>query len=467
MKHLLLFPLLLTLFSGLGTAQTTPYLNQDCVGAVPLCYGRYELPYSFTGEGTVDELHDYYLNNSTFCLEQGENNSAWYKLQFDAPGQLVFLIEPYSSDDYDFALFDMTGRSCVDIVNSTAPHLRCTFSLGQGQSTGLAFDSVATSADPNGSHVLAPLDVDSGDVIYLVIDNFTRNGEGFAIDFTGTTAGMTSDDSFYVTSGYTTLLPDTIKVDMFFNQSFYCGTLSTDFSEFILVTDLGDTLDVLSVDCDSTLSKVTVNTLYPVNPVVSVTVYYKDGFDGNILISQCGGAELNGTPKTFEARNAPGKLDFSHLQVSNTFTFTPIADIIGTTHWYVNDTLRYVNAPNHGYSLPLNAYQPYRVCLEADYGYLKDSVCKSFYITGLADLAPYDAFTIYPNPAQNEVTITLPYGAKTIEVMDLSGKVVQGFEGIATGQTVTFNTVGLPQGLYFVRVAHTKGIATQKLQVLH
>lgn len=460
---------LITLFSliALQSVWAQGYLNQDCVGAVPLCLSRYELPYSFSGQGTVDELSGYYDHDSTFCLLNGENNSAWYKLKFNSTGQLVFNILPYGLDDYDFALFDMTGLSCADILSSTAPFVRCNYAAGSGDTTGLAYGSMMMSAGANGEDMLAPLDVDSGDVVYLVIDNFTTNGAGFAIDFTGTTAGIISDDSFYVTSGYTTLLPDTIKVDMFFNQSFYCGTLSSTFDEFTLVSDLGDTLQILSVDCDSTRNKIVVNALYPANPVTSVEVFYQDGFDGNIIIAQCGGAELTGTPKTFEARNAPGMLDFNHVQNSNIFTFTPASPIIGGVKWYINDSAVYVNAPDYGYEFALDANLPYKVCLEADYGYLKDTVCKNYYITGLADLNANSAFSMYPNPAHGEVNINLPFGANTLELTDINGKTVRQLANVPVGKTLVIGTADLPDGLYLVKVAHSMGIAIQKLQVLH
>ncbi len=68
---------------------------------------------------------------------------------------------------------------------------------------------------------------------------------------------------------------------------------------------------------------------------------------------------------------------------------------------------------------------------------------------------------------ESEATITLPYGAETIEVMDISGKVIARFGDVQIGQQITLNTIDMPQCLYFVRVQHPYGIATQKLQVIH
>lgn len=463
------FVLILSTILFFAAAYAQPvYDNQDCVGAVPLCYGRYELPYTFSGIGNEEELFSLYdVGNPDFCLINGENNTAWYKLQFTSSGILLFTIDPISQqDDYDFALFDVTGKSCADIPTNVAPYVRCNYSLSIGNATGLALGSTQVSSGVNGDHLLAPLSVDSGDVIYLVVDNFTYNGGGFVLDFAGTTANMISDDSFYVTSGYTTVMTDTIKVDMFFNQSFYCGTLSNDFSEFSLTDDTGYPLNVIAVDCDSVSRRVTVTTLHPTHVVTSVTVGYQDGFDGNIIIAQCGGAELMGTPKTFEVRNGPGKLDFSHTSDADTFWFTPIAHPSALLRWYVKDTLQTMYNTHLLRKVFLTA-KPYRVCLVADYGYTTDSVCKYFSTTGIGTIEASKAFTLYPNPAQGELSINLPYGAKHIEIMDVSGKVAKRFDGAAIGQTVVLHTGDLPQGLYLVKVTHTKGVATQKLQVIH
>jgi hypothetical protein len=279
--------LFIGLFGSNTIAQILTYPSQDCVDAITLCNKRYDFPVKVQGSGSTQELYDLYLLNPNFCLINGENNSVWFKFVIDSPGTIVFSIEPNSlMDDYDFAIFDVTGKTCGAITTNTAPFVRCTYSLSTGVPTGLAYGSIGTSGSPNGPSFLAPLVVDSGDVYYLVIDNFTRNGIGFSIDFAGTTAGMTSCDSFRI-------------------------------------------------------------------------------------------------------------------------------------------------------------------------------------YTGVEKLAEIEQFKVYPNPTQGEVSILLPYGAQTIEVVDISGKVLRHFTDVAVGQQVSLNTIDLPQGLYFVRMQHQYGIATQKLQVIH
>lgn len=464
MKHCLHSLLATLLFFQSAFAQLP---NQDCIGAIQLCNGRHELRQNVSGRGLVNDLDSLYLFNNNFCLLNGENNSVWYKMEFGSQGMLVFSIEPISNaDDYDFALFNATGYNCSDISSGIAPFVRCNYALTMGTPTGLAYGYSDVSASPNGDALLAPVPVDSGEVFYLMVDNFTRNGQGFAIDFVGTTAVMISEDTLAVSQGYSTLLPDTIKTDLFFNRAIDCGSLSSDFSEFTVVDDNGNNLRILSVSCNAPTGHVTINTVNPPQPVTYITVTFKVGTDGNSIASNCGNP-LATNSKLYSVRNAPGVLDFNHVQVSNIFTFTPVAPVIGNVEWYINFVPVGTNAINQSYTLPINVYQPYVVCLEADYGYVKDSVCKYYYITGLDDLMASHAFIIYPNPARGEVSISLPFGASTLEIMDINGKTVRQFTNVPVGKTMVIGTTDLPEGLYLVRVAHSNGIAIQKLQVLY
>lgn len=195
MKYILLFPLALLWHSLQLQAQIDPTTIQDCIGAPALCFSRYEVPITFRGQGKVHELDSLVAFDTTFCLHNEENNSTWFKFEVATAGDVVFSIEPSALDDYDFAIFNLTGYTCADIVSGAAPYVRCSYAFTQGTNTGLAYDSVGVSAAENGNRFLSPLSVDSGEIYYVIIDNFTRNGGGFVLDFTGSTASTTYCDS--------------------------------------------------------------------------------------------------------------------------------------------------------------------------------------------------------------------------------------------------------------------------------
>ncbi len=75
-------------------------------------------------------------------------------------------------------------------------------------------------------------------------------------------------------------------------------------------------------------------------------------------------------------------------------------------------------------------------------------------------------FNIFPNPAQNEVTISVPSNIeiKTVELLELSGRIIQQWSNLKPGDNVIgFDSV-LP-GIYLIKVKTDLGIITQKLIV--
>lgn len=93
--------------------------------------------------------------------------------------------------------------------------------------------------------------------------------------------------------------------------------------------------------------------------------------------------------------------------------------------------------------------------------------------TGIEDLTnTVSSFSIFPNPANDNVSINLDLKETSIlliDVTDITGKQVaiiseEKQNGIVTKQ---FNTAVLPNGNYFVRVKMNGKITTQKLTINH
>ena len=104
---------------------TTPTV-QDCWGAIPVCQTTYNEVISYSGTGAVVDVPTG-LGCPKFCLGSGEMNGVWYRFTAQTTGLLDFRITPYnSSDDYDWALFNLTSNSCSDLpnINSISPNLQ-------------------------------------------------------------------------------------------------------------------------------------------------------------------------------------------------------------------------------------------------------------------------------------------------------------------------------------------------------
>lgn len=164
--------------------------NQDCVTAAPICSSS-TFAGASDGSGSVVDLN----SSNDDCLV-GENQSSWIYFEISSPGDLEFVISPSNgSDDYDFALWLYPGG-----VGQTCPPAngdvdRCSYGAGTGLNTsydtGLGQGATDTSEGATGDNWVAPLTgLNVGDVIYLLIDNYSSTTSPYELDFTGTTAGL-------------------------------------------------------------------------------------------------------------------------------------------------------------------------------------------------------------------------------------------------------------------------------------
>ena len=78
------------------------------------------------------------------------------------------------------------------------------------------------------------------------------------------------------------------------------------------------------------------------------------------------------------------------------------------------------------------------------------------------------SFVIFPNPANNYITISTPYnipGKTKIILYDVIGK--QLTASILTGSIEKINTADLPNGAYLLKIVNNGTIATQKVLIMH
>ncbi|MFA6925262.1 MAG: hypothetical protein WC223_13535, partial [Bacteroidales bacterium] len=165
---------------------------QDCGGAIPVCQYTFVQNQSWTGYGNLQDQ----VNGS--CLTP-ETNSVWYKFTVQTSGNLSFLITPSNSlDDYDWALFNLTGSSCSNIGPSKI--VSCNSSGNPLGETGMSTAKGGTS-DNNGPSSGSPpsnvnpynrdLSVTAGQTYYLCIENFNgATSQGYTLDFSSSSASI-------------------------------------------------------------------------------------------------------------------------------------------------------------------------------------------------------------------------------------------------------------------------------------
>ncbi|MDC9721849.1 MAG: hypothetical protein PSN34_03635, partial [Urechidicola sp.] len=171
------------LFLVLSSVFTYSQSPNDIDGATAIC-GDIDFTYTPTGPG----VDDFLTNANPTCLptDPVESQSIWLRLTFDTGGSLEFTLIPNNNtDDYDWALFDITTAP----PNSTGTQLRCssTMFLPPNGATGLGNGATDISEGPgSGDGFLAPVNVNAGDVLLLFINNWSSSTSGFDLSFGGT-----------------------------------------------------------------------------------------------------------------------------------------------------------------------------------------------------------------------------------------------------------------------------------------
>ena len=170
--------------------------EQDCLGANYVCSNVF-----------VQESYPPAPGNFPIQLPPGvclDNalNVIWYTFTVQEAGNLSFILTPESgTDDYDWALFDLTNASCDDISSSPELVVSCN-SYGQFGTNGPTGISTSNGGvgnlngpgDLNGPPFNADYPVLVGQTFALLVQNWTGSFDGYTLDFSETTAGIFTNE---------------------------------------------------------------------------------------------------------------------------------------------------------------------------------------------------------------------------------------------------------------------------------
>ncbi len=180
-----------------------PDPQADCPEAVVLC------DMSGFSVGNLSDVGDIIDEMTGPCVDENagqqfEQASTWYTWVADESGTLTFTITPTNpidpQEDLDFVLYRLPG-GLGDCDNREA--IRCMLSGEQGTNdpntnlslpcfgpTGLREGETDVNefagCSPGDNNFLAPVDMVSGEAYALIVNNFSRSGFGFDIEFGGT-----------------------------------------------------------------------------------------------------------------------------------------------------------------------------------------------------------------------------------------------------------------------------------------
>lgn len=167
--------LLVLLFCAISASAQVP-TTADCLGAIPICQNQYSYNLSPSGSGNYPNE----INNVNSCLGTGELNDTWYTFTVQQSGNLCFSITPNaSSDDYDWAVYNLTTNNCSDIYNNGALEVSCNYDPAPG---------VTGPNGQSGPQNEPCIPVTAGQTYVINVSNFSSTTNGYTINFAQSSA---------------------------------------------------------------------------------------------------------------------------------------------------------------------------------------------------------------------------------------------------------------------------------------
>jgi gliding motility-associated-like protein len=265
--------------------------EQDCANAVSVCQQSYTQANSYSGIGANQEL-------SGTCLSGGETNSVWYTFTVQNPGTFTFTLNVNNTDDYDFALYNITSIGCAGVPSATP--VRCNYSATTGP-TGLtlpASSSSTLSVGSSGSSTMPGVNVTTGQTFALIINNFTANTNGYSVAFGGTAQIF---DNTPPSFGAATRPCNSSFVNLAFSEPVQCTGILTNGTNFTIAGPGGINVPVTSASGNlcSTGAAVTSMATINFNSAGLPTGTYTINLAANTISDNCGNAMANGQSTTF------------------------------------------------------------------------------------------------------------------------------------------------------------------------
>jgi len=290
--------------------------KQDCLGAMPICQNVYSVPTTSTGSGNYQ--NEIQAGGGT-CLAPPGQNEVWYVFTVQASGNLSFLITPnVSTADYDWQVFNITGKTCADIFTDPSLSVSCN-SSGQRGNTGPNGGSGLSTQGPGiGTPFNAVIPVLAGETYVINIEDWYATS-GYTINFSASTATI-----------FDNVPPTLLSVD---SVSCNAASLKFRFSERVLCNTVQDADFTLTGPGGQTLSGVTGQAcavggtqegVYTINisPAISTSGVYSLNLVGGsgFVTDLCGNVALPGSITFTLNCSPPGPCTGSTLAASSVST---------------------------------------------------------------------------------------------------------------------------------------------------
>lgn len=227
----------------------------------------------------------------TPCNQPGaiflDKNPYWYKFTCYTSGTLGFTITPNNlNDDYDWQLFDVTGKNPDDVYTDKSLFVACNWS---GRS-GITGASAAGTGSVNCAGTTYPLfsvmpSLIKGHNYLLLVSHYDDTQTGYGLAFGGGTASIT--DTLTPRLQSASINCDGTHITVKLNKKMKCSSLATDGSD-LLISSGAVISSVVGNGCANSfdVDSVTLILNTPLQPG-NYTVSAATGSDGNTLLDNC------------------------------------------------------------------------------------------------------------------------------------------------------------------------------------
>ncbi len=290
LRRLSIFIIILFLLSAVTNAQTTPCstLGQNPQTAFPVC-GTAVFHQDSVPICGGRQLASLCVDDTLYT----DLNPYWYKFTCFVSGKLAFFITPNTiTEDYDWQIFDVTGKNPQDIYTDTSTFVACSWSGVPGV-TGASEDSGGVSLveceGPFQNRFTSLPNLIAGHNYLLLVSHFENTQLGYGLSFGG--------------AGNTAVITDTLPPHMFtasratcdgtkilvkLNKKMKCSSLAANGSDFIINPAVATITNAVGIGCSGAFDMDSVLLTFNAPlPFGNYDLIAQNGSDANTILDLC------------------------------------------------------------------------------------------------------------------------------------------------------------------------------------
>ena len=216
-----------------------------------------------------------------------DKNPFWYKFTCFTTGTLGFAITPNTPEDYDWQIFDVTGRNPDDVYTDPGLIVAYNWSAEFGVTGTSASAGNLRECDGPGVPLMSKMPtLIAGHNYILLISHFTDTPNGYGLSFGGGTANITDPKEPHMESSRAAC--DGTRSTIKLNKRMKCNSLTASGSEFTITPAVANVISAVGFGCGTGFDMDSlILTLDLPLPPGNYTINIRNGTDGNTIKDNC------------------------------------------------------------------------------------------------------------------------------------------------------------------------------------